>query len=83
MSWLRYCDEGLAAGKQFDLQGVVVHSGSCAYGHYYCYLQEPSGGWLELNDEVPAHASAQPSWPTPLEQASSVLLVLVGTWVVF
>ncbi|CAG9467729.1 unnamed protein product [Pedinophyceae sp. YPF-701] len=50
-----------AAGCQYELRGVVVHSGSAFAGHYYSYIQErvpgeggvPTGGqWLRFDDTL-------------------------------
>jgi hypothetical protein len=48
----RYCAEDIGVDPSFELHGVVVHSGSCAYGHYYSYMNDGSGNWVELNDEL-------------------------------
>ena len=35
----------------YDLYGVINHSGSLQFGHYYSYVyNEPAGKWFEYND---------------------------------
>jgi ubiquitin C-terminal hydrolase len=36
----------------YELTGVLVHSGSANSGHYYSYIKEKDGRWLEFNDTV-------------------------------
>eukprot|EP00952_Eustigmatos_sp_NYUAD-ZCMA_P014692 57067-Eustigmatos_ZCMA.PRE.1 len=37
----------------YELQGVVCHTGgSWAGGHYYAYVRQPRGAWLETNDQT-------------------------------
>jgi hypothetical protein len=36
---------------QFELTGVIIHTGSTQSGHYYALVRKSDGtGWLELND---------------------------------
>jgi len=46
-----YCDEDMQVDSVYDLQGIVVHSGSFDGGHYYSLLKDELE-WLELNDET-------------------------------
>ena len=35
----------------YKLKSIVIHSGTCESGHYYCYiLNEKNGEWYEFND---------------------------------
>lgn len=41
---------------QYDLSGIVVHSGTADSGHYYSFIKDhehpESGKWYELNDHI-------------------------------
>ena len=41
----RYCAEDLPGGREYELQGVVVHSGSCHGGHYYSCVTPDRKDW--------------------------------------
>eukprot|EP00952_Eustigmatos_sp_NYUAD-ZCMA_P014651 56897-Eustigmatos_ZCMA.PRE.1 len=42
----------------YELQGVVCHSGgSCAAGHYYAYVRQPGGTWVEADDDCVSQVS--------------------------
>ncbi|OQR99961.1 ubiquitin-specific protease [Achlya hypogyna] len=50
-----YTSRGLAGAtgvELYQLKGVVVHSGTCDTGHYYSFLQDATGRWLECNDQT-------------------------------
>jgi hypothetical protein len=36
--------------KQYDLVGIVVHSGSLAGGHYYAFVRDAAGKWYNHDD---------------------------------
>jgi hypothetical protein len=36
----------------FRLHSVLVHSGTPTCGHYYAFVQSPSGSWLKCNDQT-------------------------------
>lgn len=35
---------------EYNLRGVVMHSGTAEYGHYYSYINIEDDKWLEFND---------------------------------
>ena len=35
---------------EYKLKGVVVHSGTADYGHYYSYINYKDEKWAEFND---------------------------------
>ena len=35
---------------EYKLKGVVVHTGTADFGHYYSYIQVREGEWYEFND---------------------------------
>jgi ubiquitin C-terminal hydrolase len=38
---------------QYELRGVVIHSGTSEAGHYYSFIkEEDSRKWYEFNDEL-------------------------------
>jgi len=37
---------------QYRLKGVVIHEGSADSGHYYSFIKEPEGRWMEFNDHI-------------------------------
>jgi ubiquitin C-terminal hydrolase len=50
----------LSGANFYELFGVLVHSGTAEFGHYYAYLRPtPSPSWFEFNDSTVT--SVQPS----------------------
>ncbi len=37
-------------GQRYELQGVVVHWGTMAYGHYIAVVKRSNGKWFYCND---------------------------------
>ena len=35
----------------YNLTCVLIHSGTCAFGHYFVYVKQKSGIWFKMNDE--------------------------------
>jgi len=42
-------EEAKRGNTQYELKGVLVHSGSAAAGHYYSFIKK-DGKWIEFND---------------------------------
>ncbi|KAM7541507.1 hypothetical protein Aperf_G00000042244 [Anoplocephala perfoliata] len=58
---------------EYDLAGVVCHTGTARFGHYYTYaLNSGDGEWYEFNDSVVSHVDAE----TILSLTSSVYLLV-------
>ncbi|XP_028549090.1 ubiquitin carboxyl-terminal hydrolase 21 isoform X2 [Dendrobium catenatum] len=36
----------------YELYGIVVHSGSCYFGHYYCNIRTSPTTWYQMNDSL-------------------------------
>ncbi|KAK8970427.1 Ubiquitin carboxyl-terminal hydrolase 20 [Platanthera guangdongensis] len=36
----------------YELYGIVVHSGSCHSGHYYCDIRTSPSSWYQMNDSL-------------------------------
>ena len=50
---------------KYELTCVLVHSGTCDFGHYYVYIKTAAGHWFKLNDD-----SATPcSWEHVSDEA--------------
>ena len=37
---------------QYTLKGIVVHTGTADFGHYYSFINVKDDTWLEFNDSV-------------------------------
>ena len=50
----QFIDENPEGYYDYQLSGVLVHSGNADAGHYYSYIKETegknSGKWFEFND---------------------------------
>jgi ubiquitin C-terminal hydrolase len=45
-------DKVVMADYQYELRGVIVHSGVQAGGHYISFVKNAEGNWHEFDDEV-------------------------------
>ena len=44
-------------GEQFELYGILVHTGSVDCGHYFSYARSREGDWFKFNDKVVSQVS--------------------------
>ena len=48
---------GELQSSEYVLRSVVIHSGTPAYGHYYCYVRLEDGRWVCFNDNTVSHVA--------------------------
>lgn len=53
-----YTDDATDSRKDYDLYGILVHSGATDEGHYYCYLKI-NGNYYKFNDTTVYEASKE------------------------
>ena len=37
---------------KYELTCVLVHSGTCDFGHYYVFIKTAAGQWFKMNDDI-------------------------------
>ena len=45
-------DDSKEKNSEYDLKGIVIHLGTCEYGHYYDLIKTENGNWYEFNDTI-------------------------------
>ena len=85
-------DDGTGSQETwYDLNGVIIHSGDAQSGHYYSYLKNSDGMWIECNDQVirpwnvetrlepdcfGGSTSSEMSYQKPLRSSSSAYMLV-------